>query len=245
MWRLVFVLTGLHLLAQISHWGFGHDSVFGLVPMFDLNGELNVPTLYASVSLLFCGALMAVIARVQKLRAAPYAAHWASLASIMAFLALDEFASLHERLSDPIRSALGTSGMFTSAWVIPYGILGLLLGLTFLRFTLALPKSVRTFLVLGGLTFVLGAVGIEMAAGSAKEAAGGSSSLAIAVWTTLEEVLEMSGVVIAVHGLMLLLATTPGGVELHLNEPEAGSQDGVEGSARARHVARPRLELEP
>lgn len=117
--RIVLALLAAHIIGQVSAWGFGHDSVFGLVPLFDLNAEVNVPTLYAVLSLTLCAVLMGVIARVRYRMRQPGSLHWAGLASVMSFLALDEFASLHERLSDPVRASLEVGGVLTSAWVLP------------------------------------------------------------------------------------------------------------------------------
>lgn len=62
-----------------------------------------------------------------------------------------------------------------------------------------------------------------MVAGPAKEAAAGSSSLAITLFTTLEETLEMAGVVICIHALTTYQVTQAGGVELHLGALPGGN----------------------
>ena len=222
---LVVALTTAHLLGQTSRWVFGHDSVFGLVPLFDLNAETNVPTFYATLSLSLCGVLAALVARVTLRRKEPFALHWVGMSLGFFFLGLDEFASLHERLSEPVKSATGAGGVFTSAWVIPYGIGALLVGLTYLSFLRALPKATRNGLLLGGVVFVLGALGLEMAAGPTKAAAAGVETVGITIFTSIEEVLEMTGVLLVVRALAHhLAAASPSGFELRLTLDESAAR---------------------
>ena len=54
---VVLLLTGAHLLGLVFRYGLDHDHVYGLVPLFNLNIEQNVPTLYSTLTLFFCGVL--------------------------------------------------------------------------------------------------------------------------------------------------------------------------------------------
>ena len=89
--------------------------------MFDLDQEGNVPTFYASASLLFCTALLGVIAAAKKKQQSKDFVFWLFLSMIFALLSVDESASLHERLITPVRESFSSTGIFYYAWVIPYG----------------------------------------------------------------------------------------------------------------------------
>ena len=105
---IVVCLILAHVVGQICYLGFGHDYVYGLVPLFDLNREANVPTFYSALVLLFCSVLLRIVACTQK------GTHrflgWGVLAAVFLFLAADEVLAIHERLAEPLRSALDLSG---------------------------------------------------------------------------------------------------------------------------------------
>ena len=50
--------------------------------MFDLDQEGNVPTFYASASLLFCGALLGVIAATKKKQQSKDSVYWLFLSML-------------------------------------------------------------------------------------------------------------------------------------------------------------------
>jgi|GEM_PF-3569335 len=51
----LFAITGVllitHLTGQIEKHVFDHPSIYGLVPLFNLNNENNIPTLFQSLTL--------------------------------------------------------------------------------------------------------------------------------------------------------------------------------------------------
>ena len=46
---VAILLIVTHVVGLIFRFEFGHESVFGLVPLFDLNVEANVPTYFSSL----------------------------------------------------------------------------------------------------------------------------------------------------------------------------------------------------
>ncbi len=89
--------------------------------------EANVPTLYSAAALLFCAFLASRAALVDRLRRDVYAARWWILASVFLYLAVDELFNLHEFLGTLLgRNPLGIFGLdpgalFRRSWVF-YGI---------------------------------------------------------------------------------------------------------------------------
>ena len=128
LWSVVLFLVVAHSVGLLSKYYLGHSSLFGLVQLFDLGSEMNIPTLFSIVLILLCSALLSIISIIRIHR--NQTAHmWIVLTGIFLFLAVDEFCFLHERLSGPSREFLGASGLFFHAWIVPYGLLLALLGI--------------------------------------------------------------------------------------------------------------------
>ena len=66
---MIVCLLCAHATGLVMRLGFGHDSVYGLVPLFDVNVEGNIPTFF-SVCLGLCNAaLFARFCQIDLLRA--------------------------------------------------------------------------------------------------------------------------------------------------------------------------------
>jgi len=72
--------------------------------------EQSLPTLYSVIMLIANALLLAIIAHTMRRASRPYAGHWAALSLVFVFLALDEFASLHELSTDPLASSSISAG---------------------------------------------------------------------------------------------------------------------------------------
>jgi hypothetical protein len=144
------------------------DAVTDRAWLFDLNAELNVPTLF-SAGLFVVNALL--LWRVWQQRQARYASPvWLLLTVMFLFLAVDDMAHVHERLTAPMRAWLGTSGPFYYAWVVPCGALTTVLAMAFVPVWRRLPPKARMWLALSAATYVGGSIGWEMVGGAYFEA---------------------------------------------------------------------------
>ncbi len=132
-------------------------------------------------------------------------------------MAIDELAAIHERIVDPIRSIFHTSGFFFYAWVIPGGILVLVLGILFLGWLLRLPPKIRLGLGLSALLYVTGVLLLEAVGGWWASNIGGEDLVHSLIATT-EESLEMLGLIAFTYfAAKFLLAETDGNrVEVRL-----------------------------
>lgn len=63
---IIFLLTCAHIAVQVLRFTTGHDVMFGLIPMFDMNRESNIPTLYSGQALFLASLLLYFTARVCK-----------------------------------------------------------------------------------------------------------------------------------------------------------------------------------
>jgi hypothetical protein len=161
-----------------------------------------------------CSGLLWVTSRTVEQGDARARRPWAALSAIFLFLAIDEFASLHEMLTTPTKHLLsGTSGFFHFAWIIPYGIACLIIGVAFLRFFINLPPSIRMGFFLSGTVYLSGAVGFEMLGSAFVDARGGDNAIYALIYST-EELLEMLGASVFIFTLLKGLSRYPGTMEI-------------------------------
>jgi hypothetical protein len=130
----------------------------------------------------------------------------------------DEWFELHERLVFPVQGLLGSgpNNLFFFAWIIPGGIVVLVLGAVFLPFVRALPSRTRKATVIAALLFVGGAVGMEIPEG-AFYASHGSQNLPYNLMVSLEEGLEMSGTILFLYALIQYVGDTFGEFTVRVN----------------------------
>ena len=172
---------------------------------FGVSSEGRLPTFYSGVTLLGAAMLLGVIAVHARRGGARLARHWAGLAAIFVLMAADEMLVIHELSIGPIRRLLGiTSGPLLFAWVVPALAFVAAFGGVYLRFVLALPARSRNLIVLAGLVYVGGALGLELASGLYVSARG--HDLGYGVLSTIEEVAEMCGIAVLLYALVDYLA---------------------------------------
>jgi hypothetical protein len=200
---VVLILAGV--AGQLSKYLFNHDVVFGLVRLFNLDAEANVPTWYSSSLLLLCSALLGVIGQAKPLDH-NYATHWRFLAVLFLCMSLDEAAGIHEMLARPVRSTLHVSGILYYAWVIPAAAAVLLVGLAYLRFLIALSHKTRRLFVLAGSIYVGSALGLEFVEGYWATVYG-ENNLKLRLIEAVEDAGEMFGLVVFLYALLSYLGT--------------------------------------
>jgi hypothetical protein len=203
------------ILAEISRVGFDRGRLFGLVPLFDLDGEANLPATYSAGLLALAAAAVWLIASWRRQVGASHVGHLRFLALLLLFMAFDEASQIHELLSAPVRAALDLSGPLYYAWVVVYGAIALGLAVAFVPLVRHLEPRTRTLLLAAASLYVGGALGLELA-GSGVADAGGRGTWSYAVLTTIEESLEMAGILLLLHVLLTCLRTACGEVNARL-----------------------------
>jgi hypothetical protein len=193
--------------------------------LFDLDQEMNIPTVYSTLAILTCSALLAAIARSQRLiNGVRHDRHWWALSLIFLALALDELLSFHEELTG--RLEFGALSRFTLfSWVALGAGFVLAVAAAFSRFLMRLPTTTRRLFLLAGSLFVAGAIVME-AVGGYYGGPGRQDSLAYLVVSHVEEVLEMAGIVVFIYALLSFLRrTTPVVVvRLHIEDERHARQ---------------------
>jgi hypothetical protein len=175
--------------------------------------------------LVACAALLAVIARHSAVVDGG-ATYWKWLAILFLFLAVDEDASLHELLIEPLRERLPMAGPLYFAWVVPYGLAVLVVGLVYLRFVRSLPVRTRRLFVAAGSIYLAGALGFEFAGGWYLSREEASEDFLYSLLVAVEELLEMSGIVLFIYALLDHLRQRLGGAALRIRIPAATGETG-------------------
>lgn len=217
---IIAVLVSLNLLFQFSTYYLGHGHVFGLVNLFSLDREANIPTWYSSSTLLLSALLLAIIATHLRGAKEKWWKHWAALGVIFLLLSVDEGASIHELSIEPVRSVLGVGGVFHWAWVVPGMAAVLVIGLAYLNFLIALPRTTRRLFVAAAVTFLSGALLLEML-GAGWFVEHGRRNMGYAAFWTAEEALEMIGVAVFIYALLVHIGTNLGTIGLGIGRRSA------------------------
>ncbi len=189
------LLTG-HLAGAILSNMLGIGEGFGLIPLFNFDTEQNLPTFF-SVLIILASALC-VVAHTYYKGANSAAYRWEGflIGALIFFIALDEFASIHERIGGSLSYYMETDGVFHHAWLVPYLVGVVLFAPIALKWLSSLSWRLRMRICSAGMLYIGGAVGMEMVAGLIET---NGALLEQTRYTllftamTLEECLEMSG----------------------------------------------------
>lgn len=204
--KIIAALIMLNLTEkEVIHWlnTFAH---LQLSPhYFDFNTEGNFPALYSALALGLCSFILAMTSRLKKSLAAKDHQSWMFLSFIFLCLAFDEFCSVHELLNPILRKLLQQP----KGWLyFPWVTIGLAFTIIFLiffrKFIYNLPSKIRTLLLIAGGLYLMGALGLEMINGYIVESMG-FDNLVYGIISTIAELLEMLGVVIFIHGLLVYI----------------------------------------
>lgn len=206
------------LTGQFMKFLGGHDTVYGLVSIFNLDAEANVPTFYATFLLLLASLLLAIIAIHAKQTKDLRALHWAILSLIFFYLACDEASSIHELFVRPIRELGYARGPLRFGWVVPGLVAAAVFTLCYLKFWRHLPTRIKSAFLIAGALYVGGALGIEMIEGYYDERFG-HKNLTFELIVTVEESLEMAGVIVFIFALLKLLESKRRDLRLRFASP--------------------------
>ena len=204
---ITVLLILLSLTGQIVKYQTGHNYMFGFIPKFHLDEESNIPTCFSSLLLLISGVLLFFIASLKRQSKDGHAAQWMVLSVIFFYLSVDESASIHELFILPLRETLGTSGIFYFAWIIPAGVIVVILALFYLKFLFRLPRMIRYLFLTAGVLYVGGALFGEAVGGYYTDSYG-QENIIYAMITTIEESMEMVGLLVFLYALLSYVEST-------------------------------------
>ncbi len=198
---LLLLLVVCHATATICWSGPWCQPVQGAIDqygyLFELSGEMNIPSWFSVILLFLVAACAAIIGYSAPAGRRP----WFWLAGLFIYMSVDEIAELHG-LWPVILHMEQTQDAHLNhfLWVIPGAVLVLLIAAVFLRWVLKLPKRTRNYFILAGIVFVSGGLGLEIVGSVVADPT--FFNPVYLVVSTLEETLEMAGVIIMVMGLL-------------------------------------------
>jgi len=177
--------------------------------MFSFDVEKNIPSFFSTIIFLISGILLISISRHVKNSNQPlYFRQWYLMGCTFVWLAVDELFSMHELLIKPSRIFLKSLlqqdnlGYLHFAWVVPYVLLFVFMGVYFFKFIFSLPRKTLEGFIGSGVIFIMGAVGMEMVGGYYVANSGNEMDLIYKFCTILEEVLEMLGIILFIYSLI-------------------------------------------
>jgi hypothetical protein len=210
--RFLLVSWFALLLTNVSAFGLRHwfwngyayqQFALRYYQLFNFDVENNFPTWFSGILLLIGAIFALLIALHLRKKKEGYVRHWFGLAFIFLFLGADEVIKLHENLADPMGRLIDVSGpLGFYPWVFGAIPILLLLGWIYWKFILSLPRQPRSLIVLSAVIFVSGAIGFEIAGGFFL-----GNKAARLVLYTIEESLEMNGVILFIYSLSTYLQT--------------------------------------
>jgi hypothetical protein len=212
--NIVILLSTITILLVVAHLvtiampyifeGFEHGLVRLLFSLFFLDGEGNVPAIFSTWLFLLNAVIFLIVWKAACLSGDSHKI-WLFLSSVFVFLALDESISIHERLINPLRQALGATGIFYYTWIIPYGIGVVLLAIVAIPVFWRMQKRIRFWFGLSAATYLFATIGLEMISGKYLVMMNEQKDIVWIFMVTLEESLEMVGLIILVYAQLLLL----------------------------------------
>ena len=163
---------------EIEYWHFS---------VFDLDEEESFGTWYSAMILLATGRLLLAQAKVLRASSDTWHLWWLVLGIGFHVLSVDEVVGMHELLNTVMESAPWT--------VVGFWIVGVV-GLSYIPFIWQYRWRTGALFLVAGAIYAGGAVGVEHWTGS------DVNSLHYNMWTTLEEGMEMSGVIVMIYALL-------------------------------------------
>lgn len=195
---VIVALLAANMVASLNDMANGGSS-----KLFRMAFEANVPTLFSTAALAATAAAAWLLSRASQDKRESRA--WGVFALLLAFMAVDESAQLHEKLNR-FGDRGPDSGMFSSIGVLPYAVVALLLGAYLFRLWLRQSWAVRLGLAGGGALYVASAIGMELIQNAERALDVSQSSLHMILLVSAEEAGEMLAVAIILRTLLTKLS---------------------------------------
>lgn len=227
LFGIISFLTLASFTGHMIHMLTGHDTIFGLRQLFDMNGELNIPAWYSATALFATSLLLLGIYFVEKGNPDSPRFNWLFLSLVFQFLAYDEAFSVHEGLWRMGHNFLVDLNMSYFTWILPAMVLVTLVFAVSFHFLFRLESNIRRLMMVSGAIYVGGAAFVEELCHLRRDALTTSEitdPLYIAL-STCEEFMEMFGIALFIFALLRHLEQRYAGLVLEF--AASGSRDGT------------------
>jgi hypothetical protein len=200
------VMASLNLAASVLYHGRDDELTRQVASLFLFDRERSLATFFNFSLIVVDFVLLGIMTLLAWRCGSRWRWHWLLLAAGFLLLAYDEAASLHERLNRIAEGIVGSAGVLYFPWIVFGGAIFAAVGIVYLRFVLALPRPVMWLVFAAAGLYGAGAIGFEMIGAVYAERHGMQSGVGYEAVATIEEVLEMSGLIVLGYGLARLLA---------------------------------------
>ncbi|HQK69365.1 MAG TPA: hypothetical protein PLL94_14590 [Bacteroidales bacterium] len=219
---VAFLLVLFSIIGQLLLKPTQPVHIQGIITLFDLAAEGNLPTYYSSVLLLIAALLLFVVTLMERTIKSRYVPYWAFLTIGFIYLSMDEMLMLHEGISRFIRAVTDYSGegVLKSPWVILGTITVTVILLVFIKFITHLDQKTRYLFLIAGALYVGGAIGFEIIENLYADAYG--QDLVYSMLQNLEEGMEMAGIIVFIYALLNYMGSNYGLLNL-LFQPDSKS----------------------
>lgn len=201
---IAIILIIIHSIILFIYFTVGDEDKFDYIRMFDLDMERNVPTLFSSLLMFISAFLFYVLSRYSQIKENSQRIFWLGLSIVFTFLAVDESTKIHEQLGDFTENFVSATGYLHYPWVLSYGILVFIMGIFYIRFFWRMERKVFVSFMLSAFIFLSGAIGFELL-GANESSLHSTDTILYSVYYTIEETLEMFGVIYLIHILLSLI----------------------------------------
>jgi hypothetical protein len=242
--KLVLVLTGIAtflaiqsiVLRALQYWVGIHNTywLYQYSELMNINREANVPTWFSSAILLSAAVLLLVVTLSTRANGRPFIG-WAGLTAIFTYISIDETGTIHEKLTPIMQEQLELTGYLFFGWVVVGIVLVVAVGLIYLPFVWRLPAVVRNRFILAGALYVGGAIGVESISANLWYL-GGGTSLAFSAVGTVEEWMEMVGIITLIYGLLVYIRSEVGVVQFSVSGAETVAERSLAASERPKEI---------
>ena len=183
----------------LGDFSFYNDRQLWGSSIWEFSRQFKVAMYCHVVLLILCAVLTMHAGWTGRERPTRYTPHWLFLAAIFVGLAALKGTSLHGTLVEFVRSSDARIGIPATAPAIAMACIGLL-ARPYWKFLHALGGRLRRGLIIAGLVYFIGAIGLE-AVSEYAWTFGGPGALPYVGISVIEELLEAAGCIIAIHFL--------------------------------------------
>lgn len=184
----------------------------------DLDSEAAVPTW---ISTMLMAAAAVLCWTESRLTDPEQRRRWALLGLGFFILSIDEVSGLHGSVRGPVRRLLDIDNPLLYGWVLPAIILMTVAAIYFYPLIPTLPTKVRRRVLIAGIAFVVGAIGLEMVGGILAQSGlrGGWTYFLV---STIEELVEIISVFLFVDTMAMWFAERGTAARFVVSAPATG-----------------------
>ena len=218
IWLSAIVLS-LGYFREAYVYQYGTGTILKDLGQIALDTENCLSSYYSSILMFIAALLMTVTG--QSCADKRWRVQWYVLALVFVLMSIDESVSFHEILISPLRPIFSFSSYLYYAWIVPGAAFVLLFGLAYIPFVFALRPEIRNRVILSGMLFVSGALGME-AIGGHFFSVGGAGNPYYIMSFLIEESLEILGLTLFTTTLLKNLPHHSGGTDEASHAPAPG-----------------------